>query len=202
MATVTVFSEYGPTGSIKSNGTSGAWFSTVVAGTSLTATTASGSPKCGIDQANYDIYETFYSWDTSGIGADVITAVAASVSLTGSPTYTGSLEWELRRVDYGSLTTADWVAGSQWSAKTLCASLPGSSIASGYNALTSQAAFGGEINRVGDTQCVFGSSQMSGSAWVQMADTFALADNLLDLTDAKLVLETRQVLALFAACGC
>lgn len=87
-------------------------------------------------------YESFLSFDLSGLPAGTITA--ATLRLWG--TYQGSgpdftVNARSRSWVSGGLTSADWVAGASLSSLTLLASFATSGFnASGYNDFTSQAA--------------------------------------------------------------
>jgi hypothetical protein len=136
-------------------------------------------------------YEGALAFDTSIV---VGTITAATLSVYGmSDSSTTDFTFEARLHDWGAtLTTSDWVPGNQLGTKTLLASMATSAwSASGYNALTSEAAFLSSINQAGFTRLLLCSSRHrlntapSGTEYVGViaADTGGTSQ------DPKLVVE-------------
>lgn len=119
------------------------------------ADTSSTVMACGQRKngSNYDIFEGFLAFDTSGVTGS---KTSATLSLYGG--YDASdtnFVYEARLHDWGaSLTEGDWVAAGSLSSKTLLASINTSSWASAYMNLTSEAAFLSNINTSGFTRMV------------------------------------------------
>lgn len=109
--------------------------------------------------ANYDIYEGFLAFDTSGVTGSV---TAATLSLYGGfDASTTDFDYQARLYDWGaSLTTGDWIAAGSLSSQQLLASINTSSWAGSYMALTSDSAFPSSINKTGFTRIITCSSRV------------------------------------------
>lgn len=104
-------------------------------------------------------FEVFLSFDTSGVVGTIQSATLSLKSTNDQSTTDFVLEARLR--DWGAtLESADWVAGDSLAGLTLLASMNTSGWAtSGYNVLTSEAAFASNINKTGATRIVLSSSR-------------------------------------------
>lgn len=141
---------------------SNATYATARSGGTLVANTGGTSVNVG-QVTGYACYEAFLSFDTSTIpDGDIITSVTLSLDGTGATDGSDTdFTINARIYNWGAgLTTADWIAGASLSGNTLVASRSTSGwSASGYNALTSEAAFLTAINKTGVTYLVISSSR-------------------------------------------
>lgn len=141
-------------------------YSTARAGFDLSAQTAVSGHAIGQRKTaggDYVLYESFFQWDTSALGGDTISA--AVFSLYGvSDTSATDFTVEARLNDWGAaLTTADWVAGADLSAKTLLATFATSGFSTaGYNDFT-DVAFPANINAAGSTLVVVCSANQTNN---------------------------------------
>lgn len=147
MATTTVYAS-STDGDIQS---SNATYLTARSGGTLTAGTSGTFFFVGqnLKAGNYSCYEAFLNYDLVGGGIPAGT-VATAASLTFGLFSDGSVTdfvVEARTHDWGSsLTTADWVAGSSLSGKTLLASLSTSGIANPFTLTNSGTALLDAVN--------------------------------------------------------
>lgn len=119
-----------------------------------TATTNGTTGEVGqsFQSPDYIVWQLYFSWDTSSIGASSVVDGATFSLYRQSDVSTTDFVNELREHDWGaSLTTADWVGASSLGGKTLLASKGTSGIGSGYVDFASEAAFAGAINKAGQT---------------------------------------------------
>jgi len=119
------------------------------------------------NSGSYYIYQTFLKFDTSSIPDDAqITSVTLSCyGYTGSPPTSFSIEARLHDWDT-TLTTADWVAGSNLSSKALLATINSSGWStSGYNALTENGNnLKNNINKTGTTYIILCSGEQTNGS--------------------------------------
>lgn len=165
-------------------------------GTFVTNTTATtGTTGQEFFNSQYYVYELFWGFDTSSLGASanissaLLDLYAWSRNTSGSSAFTN----EVRLHDWGgTVTTADWVAGADMSSKTLLCSIDESVIVSGgqnkYYTLT-DVAFAANVNKTGTTY-VFCSSSRTRNANVptsQEYQLFVMANAAGTTQDPKLV---------------
>ncbi len=161
MTTYTIFSGTGDGVVSSINAT----YATARAGSGLTSGT--GDPYLFIGQYNYGDYECdegFISFDTSGVVGSVSSATLSLWPrlLLGPPSPDFTVN--ARRLDWGTLTTADWIAGASFSGQTLLATYTTvTGIYDAYAAMTSQAAFLTNINQSGTTGIILSSSRHEGN---------------------------------------
>lgn len=138
---------------------SNATYATARSGSGLYADTADtiiyvGQASFGSFQCN----EGFISFNTSSVAGNVS---SATLYLNKYSFQTPGTNYTLRarRLDWGTLTTADWIAGASVSGQTLLASLSTASFVDDtYVALTSDGAFITNINQSGTTGIILTSS--------------------------------------------
>jgi hypothetical protein len=113
--------------------------------------------------STYECYEPMVAFDTSSIpDSDGVSAVILGLVSHLDTDVDSSFIMEARLHDWGSTSeTADWVAGSSLSSKTLLATyLTSSGInTAGYNNFASESAFAANINKTGYTRMLVASSR-------------------------------------------
>ena len=138
-------------------------------------------------------YQAFLGFDTSTV---VGTVTSVTLSLYGGTDASTTFDFvmEVRAHDWGTtVTTADWLSRATMATKTLVATLSTAGYStSGYNTLTSEAAFLAAINTSGFTRLVLSSdrwrqnlSDGGGAAYVG----FLSANTSGTTQDPKLVIE-------------
>lgn len=109
----------------------------------------------------YTCAEGFIAFDTSSID-DSATVSAATLTVTlKTDLSTTDFTLEARTHSWGTLTTADWVAGADLGSLTLLASRSSSTmtVVNTAYALTSEAAFIDAINKTGSTEIILNNSR-------------------------------------------
>lgn len=135
-------------------------------GGTLTVDTAFNAPVGQyLTSATYRIYEAFFDFDTSVLGAsDKIESVVLTVTSSGDSSATDfTIQARSDTWAAGGLTTADWVATSGLSALTPLATVatstfPGTDVAWAF---TSEAAFLTAVNKVGLTELLLCSDRVA-----------------------------------------
>lgn len=191
VSTLTVYSDTAD-GGIRSDD---ATYATARSGSSFTLN--AGEVSFGIqvgqyfDGATYQLFETFFSFDTSSLGTGAIIS-AATFSLYGaSDDTTTDFTMEARLRDWGAtLETSDWVAGASLSGLTSLATFAtsGFSIA-GYNDFT-DVALPANVNKTGSTRMIVVSSLLTaGTTPTTTGERLRVwtADQAGTTTDPKLV---------------
>lgn len=110
---------------------------------------------------DYDCYESFVGWDTSGLpDADTISAAVIDLYLDDDGTTT-DFTTQVRSRDWsaGGLTTADFVAGASLSALTLLAT-NATYGADGYKTFASEAGITSWVNKTGSCYAIVVSDRM------------------------------------------
>ena len=136
-------------------------YATASSGSGLTLSTGFlvvGQNRAG---SNRTCYESFLAFDTSGV---VGTIQSATLSIYGSSDLSDTaFTIEARLHDWGAtLETADWVAGTSLSSKTLLATFATTGFStSSYSALVSESAFAANINQSGTTRLLLCSSRLT-----------------------------------------
>lgn len=156
MTTYTIYSGTGDGTITSSNGT----YSTARSGSGLSADTSDTTLFVGQTAlGSFECKEAFVSFDTSGV-AGAVTSATLSLFINGLELPSTNFTLNARRLDWGTLTTADWIAGASLSGQTLLATYATSTgTSNAYAALTSQAAFLTNINQSGTTGIILSSSR-------------------------------------------
>lgn len=189
MTTTTVFADTGDGRLFSTN----AVYATCAAGSGLTASTTGTAENVGQNVSAFTIIQLFFSFDTSGIGAETVSQVDFSLfgdtdrSTTDFIATVLAYDWSA-----GGLTTADWQTPVQLLALTSLATFNSSGFSAiAYNLFTSAgAAFNSAINKTGTTYFMVASSRNISATQpttderlqVVMADTSGTA------SDPKLVI--------------
>jgi hypothetical protein len=138
----------------------------------------------------FTIWQHTIGFDTSAV---VGTITSATLHLYGTAKGGAGFTIEARLHDWGaSVTAADWVSGADLASKTLLASIAEAAYsASGYNALTSDAAFIANINQSGFTRMIVCSSKQRLGIQPSGLEYASFATANVDGTgqDPKLVIE-------------
>ena len=168
MTTVTIYSDIAD-GYIASEGTP---YSLAANGTGDSFAAVNGGVFGNIGQwtnasPRYYIWQSFIQFDTSSIPDDAVITSATLYLYGSSDTSDVDFTIEARLHDWGaSLTTADYVIGSNLSSKTLLASMSTSGfITSGYNSLTENGSnLRDNINKTGTTYIVLCSAEQTNGS--------------------------------------
>lgn len=137
----------------------------------------------------YALSESFFLFDTSVIGADVVSAVVFSADGNTDQSTTDFIaRLALSSYNGSQVIAADWVDGSTLSALTSLATWDSAGYSANYNAFTSTGAFAGAINTSGNTALIaFSERHMNGDVPTGTERvTFTDADATGTTTDPKL----------------
>ncbi|MBO3751525.1 hypothetical protein J5X84_36095 [Streptosporangiaceae bacterium NEAU-GS5] len=159
----------------------------------INVTTADTSRFCGqFLSATYSCYELFFSFDTSAItDTDIVTSVTLDLWLV-TDSHATTWDLEARTFDWGaSLTSADYVPGSQLGSKTLLSSrdVTGLGATGAYKTWASSANFVTATNiKTGTVYVMLSSSAQRLNVAPTTTDgmTFSMADNTGTTQDPKL----------------
>lgn len=168
------------------------------AGTGATLTAATNATGQYQGQAlsfgNYEVYELFFSFDTSSIGTDNVDDATLSVYMPAGGDYSQTNFVVQARLLSGwsssGLTTADYVPGADQSGDTLLATKNTTGgLTAGYIALTSESAFVSNVNKTGNTELYLGSDRTAaGTTPTQLEYVYwYMADRTGTAEDPKLV---------------
>jgi hypothetical protein len=128
------------------------------------------------DATNYDCWEMFLSFDTSGVGAgQTVSAVVLSLYKLYDQTFDEFII-QVRDYDWGAaLTSADWVSGADLGNYTLLATYDTTAgWGAGYHAFTSEDAIKADINCTGTTYYMLSSNRhLAGTTPTQGEDVYA-----------------------------
>lgn len=141
----------------------------------------------------YQVMENFVEFDTSSLSGKSLSSATLYVWPTNRDN-DASFTVEARLHDYSTtLTTADFVSGSNLSSKTLLATLADTAATPGaYRAFT-DVAFPANINKTGKTRIVLASSeQRLNSAPGNGVNEFVYFDQYADTNPVKLVVVTNE----------
>jgi hypothetical protein len=142
----------------------GATYATARSGGALTLNSGLNSFQVGQGvSAGYECYEGFISFDTSSV---VGTVSEAALSIVVGENYETATDFtcNARRLDWGTLTTADWIAGASLSGQALLATFATSGfVENSYNVFTSQAGFLTNINPSGMTGIILSFNRHEGN---------------------------------------
>lgn len=160
MATYTIYSDTADGYIVSSSST----YSTARNGTGTVAADSSASyiaPGQVYSGGNYNCYQTFLAFDTSGV-AGIITSATLNLYAYSNDSDT-DFTTRARMYDWGaSLTSADFVAGGSLSALTEVANWNSSAYSASYNTFT-DVALPAHINQSGTTRMVLSSSRQEGN---------------------------------------
>jgi hypothetical protein len=130
-------------------------FADMISGAGLNVDGTAGGSYESDDSSYWDGQVTFLEFDTSVIDdADTISSATLNINFGTITNDPGAFVFEARLDDFGAypVTTADWE--SDWSTKTLLASLSTSGLGSGRSDLNSESAFLTNVDKTGDTRIV------------------------------------------------